>query len=114
LNEKDLIFKREGPIVTLTINREKALNALNQNVLSQIEKIFLELESEDEVIVVVITGAGNKAFAAGADVREIKEAGDKRTELISQGQGILSKIRNSEKVVIAAVNGYALGGGCLL
>jgi enoyl-CoA hydratase len=111
LNEKDLIFKREGPIVTLTINREKALNALNQNVLSQIEKIFSELESEDEVIVVVITGAGNKAFAAGADVREIKEAGDKRTELISQGQRVLSKIRNSEKVVIAAVNGYALGGG---
>lgn len=111
MNEEELIFKKEGSIAILTINREKALNALNRDVLLKMEEIFSLLEREDGVVVVVITGAGKKAFVAGADVREIKEAGDKRSELIHKGQEILFKIRNSEKVVIAAVNGYALGGG---
>ena len=72
------------------------------------------MESDPEITVVVITGAGQKAFVAGADVKEIKEAGDERTNLITKGQNIFSEIRNSSKVVIAAVNGYALGGGCEL
>ncbi len=111
MNGEELIFKKEGPIATLTINREKALNALNRDVLLKMEEMFSALEHEDGVVVVVITGSGKKAFVAGADIKEIKEAGDKRTELIRKGQEVLFKVRNSEKVVMAAVNGFALGGG---
>ena len=114
MSQEDLTFRKEGNVSYITIHREESLNALNGSILMKLDQIFSDLEYEDEVLVVVITGAGRKAFVAGADVREIKEAGDKRTELISKGQEIFSKIRNSSKVVIAAVNGFALGGGCEL
>ena len=114
MDGEEILFKKEGRVAYVIINREKSLNALNHRVITRFEEIFSELEHDDEVIVVVITGAGRKAFVAGADVKEIKEAGDKRTELIQKGQEIFSKIRNSSKVVIAAVNGFALGGGCEL
>jgi enoyl-CoA hydratase len=114
MNGEEFLFKREGPVAYITVNREKALNALNSAVMHRFEQIFLDLEDDPEVTVVVISGVGQRAFVAGADVKEIKEAGDKRTELIRNGQEIFSKIRNSSKVVIAAVNGYALGGGCEL
>lgn len=107
-----VIFKKEGPIAYITINRKEALNALNNSIMQDISEIFDELENDYNIVAVVITGAGEKAFIAGADVREIKEAGKSRTAFITKGQHILSKIRTSSKVVIAAVNGYALGGGC--
>lgn len=110
----DVVLNKHGPLAYLTINKEKAYNALNSAIMERLERIFLELEHDEEVMVVVITGAGQKAFVSGADVREIKEAGDTRTDLIRKGQEVFSKIRNSSKVVIAAVNGYALGGGCEL
>jgi len=114
MSAEDLVYKKEGPIAHILVNREKALNALNQAIMTRFDQIFSELEQDDQVIVVVITGAGDKAFVAGADVREIREAGDRRTELIGKGQQIFSEIRSSNKVVIAAVNGFALGGGCEL
>ncbi len=110
----DLVLDREGPVVRITINRERSHNALNTAVLEGLAELFDQLESDESVVSVVITGAGEKAFVAGADVQEIKEAGGARTALIQRGQEILSKIRRSGKVVIAAVNGYALGGGCEL
>ena len=110
----DVMCRKEGAIAYITINREKAYNALNSTVIERLEKIFSELEDDEEVTVVVITGAGQRAFVSGADVKEIKEAGNKRTKLIAKGQQIFSRIRNSSKVVIGAVNGYALGGGCEL
>jgi enoyl-CoA hydratase len=110
----EVLFSREGSVARVTINRESAYNALNRVVLERLAELFDRLESDQEVLVVVITGAGEKAFAAGADVQEIREAGTARTALIRRGQEILSKIRHSSKVVIAAVNGYALGGGCEL
>ena len=110
----DVVLNKHGPLAYLTINKEKAYNALNSAIMERLENIFLELEHDEEVMIVVITGAGQKAFVSGADVREIKEAGDTRTDLIKKGQEVFSKIRNSSKVVIAAVNGYALGGGCEL
>jgi enoyl-CoA hydratase len=114
MNGEEVLFKKEKKVAYITINREKALNALNSNVMTRLEQIISELEQEDEILVLVITGAGSKAFVAGADINEIKGAGSKRTELIKKGQEILSKIRNSNMVVIAAVNGFALGGGCEL
>ena len=110
----DVICRKEGAIAYITINREKAYNALNSTIMEGLERILVELEHDEEVMVVVITGAGQKAFVSGADVAEIKDAGDTRTNLIRKGQEVFSKIRNSSKVFIAAVNGYALGGGCEL
>jgi len=112
--EEEVILTKEGAIAYLTINREKTLNALNQNIMMRLNQIFEDLEKEDEILVVVITGAGKKSFVAGADIVEIKNAGKNRTEMIMRNQEIFSKIRNSSKIVIAAVNGYALGGGCEL
>jgi enoyl-CoA hydratase len=114
VTEEDLLFRKNGPIAHLTISREKALNALNRTIMSRLDAAFLDMEQDSEIIVAIITGAGQKAFAAGADVKEIKDAGAHRTAFIAEGQRILSRIRNSTKVVIAAVNGYALGGGCEL
>jgi len=114
VNGEEVLFKKEGAVAYITINREKALNALNRMIMTRLNQIFSELENTDDVTVVVVTGAGQKAFIAGADVKEIREAGDKRTDLITKGQKFFSKIRNSSKVVIAAVNGFALGGGCEL
>jgi enoyl-CoA hydratase len=112
--KEEVLFNKEGSIAYITINREKALNALNNDIMVRLDEIFSELENEDDVVVVIVTGAGQKAFVAGADIKEIKEAGDGRSEFVRKGQETLSKIRNSSKVVIAAVNGYALGGGCEL
>jgi enoyl-CoA hydratase len=107
----DVIFHKEGAVAYLSINREQAYNALNSSVMARLEEIFRGLEEDGEVMVVVIRGVGEKAFVAGADLKEIKDAGKGRPELIRKGQGIFAKIRNSSKVVIAAVNGFSLGGG---
>ncbi len=114
MGSEEVILRKEGKVAHLLIHREKALNALNLNVMTRLDQIFSELEDDEEVLVIIITGAGSKAFVAGGDINEIKEAGDKRTEVIRKGQQIFFKIRNSSKAVIAAVNGYALGGGCEL
>ena len=109
--QMDVIFKVEDSIAYITINRERAYNALNNSIMERLGEIFVQLEDDSEVRVVIITGVGQKAFVAGADVKEIKDAMAKRPELIKKGQEIFSRIRRSSKVVIAAVNGYALGGG---
>jgi len=114
MNSEEVILRRKGKVVYLLINREKTLNALNSNVMTRLDQIFSELESDEEVLVVIITGVGAKAFVAGADIKEIREAGENRTEVIRKGQEVFLRIRNSSKIVIAAVNGLALGGGCEL
>jgi enoyl-CoA hydratase len=114
MNSEEIILRKEGKVAYLLIHREKTLNALNLNVMTMLDQTFSELENDEEVLVIIITGVGSKAFVAGADLKEVKEAGDKRTEVIRKGQEIFFKIRNSSKVVIAAVNGVALGGGCEL
>lgn len=78
MNGGDLIFEKEGAVACITINREKKLNALNNSVMTKLDQIFSELEHEEEVTVVIMTGAGQKAFVAGADIKEIKEAGEKK------------------------------------
>jgi enoyl-CoA hydratase len=110
----EIVVERKGPVVHLVINRPEVFNALNRGVLEELGSIFQALEGDKSAIVVLIRGAGEKAFVAGADIREIKEAGRKRVDLIREGQRVFSLIRKSAKVVLAVVNGYALGGGCEL
>ncbi len=114
MDEGQVIVKREGGVVYLTIDRQEALNALTGRIMKRLDDIFTDIGKDDGVSVVVVTGAGRKAFVAGADVKEIKDARKGRTAFITAGQHVLSKIRTCDKPVIAAVNGYALGGGCEL
>jgi enoyl-CoA hydratase/carnithine racemase len=105
---------REG-IATITIRRPEKLNALNQKVMQELHACFEQLRDDDAVRVVIITGAGEKAFVAGADISELavqNPVGGRATSLA--GQRTLDLIENLGKPVIAAVNGYALGGGCEL
>jgi len=114
MDQGDVIVRKDGQVLFVTIRREKALNALNRNILERLAAVFEGLEDDKDTRVVVITGFGRKAFVAGADVGEIKAAGTARTEFIRMGQDVFYRIMTSPKVVIAAVNGYALGGGCEL
>lgn len=109
-----LVDKNDG-IATVTVNRPSSLNALNKVVLSELQQVFEELENDLEVLAVIITGSGNKSFVAGADITELQKlsALEARDSSIL-GQSVFSRIENLSKPVIAAVNGYALGGGCEL
>ena len=105
---KDGIFK-------ITINRPDKLNALNTATISEIEQAIDEAYTNFDIKVVVITGSGPKAFVAGADIAEFKGLDkNKGSQLAARGQEVFKKIENSPKPVIAAVNGFALGGGCEL
>lgn len=105
----------EAGLAVITIRREKALNALNSAVVKELEAAVGELESEDEVRVVALTGAGEKAFAAGADIGEMKDLGPREAQhLAERGGALTAAIEASKTPYIAAVNGFALGGGCEL
>lgn len=110
-----LISYNEG-ICTITINREKALNALNKTVFDELGHYFsVEGPSRKDLRGVIITGAGAKAFAAGADIKEFMALDEERAAAMSRkGQQIFFLIERFDKPVIAAVNGFALGGGCEL
>jgi len=102
-------------ILTVTINRPDKMNALNKDLLADIDKVVDEINSNTEIKSAIITGAGPKAFVAGADISEFLSL-DKTaaTALAKKGQDIFFKIENSNKPIVAAVNGFALGGGCEL
>ncbi len=99
----------------LTIQRPEKLNALNNEVLKELEQVFAELEQDDRVGAVIVTGAGEKAFVAGADIAELKslDSASARIQAL-RGQAVFQRIEAMPKPVIAAVNGFALGGGCEL
>ncbi|MCF8342184.1 MAG: enoyl-CoA hydratase/isomerase family protein [Chitinophagaceae bacterium] len=102
-------------ILTITINRPEKLNALNKTVLSELESIIQDCYSNNEVHGLIITGSGNKAFIAGADISEFKELSkEEGITLAQKGQHLFKLIEDLPKPVIAAVNGFALGGGCEL
>jgi enoyl-CoA hydratase len=111
-----LLLEENGPILIVTINRPEALNALNKNVFDELEAVFRdELTQRSHIRGVVITGSGEKAFVAGADIKEFANFGaEQATNLSLRGQGVLFLIENCRVPVIAAVNGFALGGGCEL
>lgn len=110
-----LLTSLENNLFTVTINRPDKLNALNRDVMDDLNAVLDEIESNNEIKAVIITGAGQKAFVAGADISEFvglsKEEG---MALAKKGQDIFFRIENSSKPVVAAVNGFALGGGCEL
>lgn len=109
----NLEISTEDKIGLITINRPKALNALNKETIEELSNAFGKLESNEDIRVIILTGSGEKAFVAGADIKEFKDFDGKQGQQLAQvGQTILfNKIENLKKPVIAAVNGYALGGG---
>ncbi|NOX65288.1 MAG: enoyl-CoA hydratase [Chlorobi bacterium] len=112
---KNLIYTVENNIATITINRPDKLNALNHETLAELGSVIEHAKNDEKVYVVIITGAGEKAFVAGADIEELSKLDSKRAIEFSRfGQSVFDKIENMDKLVIAAVNGFALGGGCEL
>jgi enoyl-CoA hydratase len=112
---KTLLTSLENGILTATINRADKLNAINRDVMNDLNILADEIEKNAEIRAVIITGAGQKAFVAGADISEfLGLTGAEGVNLARTGQNIFFKIENCSKPVVAAVNGFALGGGCEL
>lgn len=111
----NLLLERDGAVAVLTINRPQVLNALNAPTIDQLRRAALELKHDAAVRAVILTGAGEKAFVAGADINELalQRPVDGKEHAL-RGQHVFDLIENMGKPVIAAINGYALGGGCEL
>ena len=112
---KTLLTSLENNVLNITINRPEKLNALNKDVFTELDKVLNDIEKNPEIRSAIITGAGPKAFVAGADITEFSGLSkDEAMAMAKRGQDIFLKIERSNKPIIAAVNGFALGGGCEL
>jgi enoyl-CoA hydratase len=110
-----LLVERDGAIAVVTINRPKVLNALNTQTISELERVMREIQQDDGVRAVVLTGAGEKSFVAGADINELAVLTPAQGQQHGRrGQAVFDLIEQLGKPVVAAVNGFALGGGCEL
>ncbi len=110
--EKNILISKENHICTISLNRPKVLNALNHELMLQLTETLESLDTDDSVRVIIITG-NDRAFAAGADIKEM--LGENTISiLLTDNLAIWGKIRNIKKPIIAAVSGFALGGGCEL
>ena len=110
-----LLTSLENGLMVVTINRADKLNALNKDVMSDLDTLINEIESNSQIKAVIITGAGQKAFVAGADISEFMGLNNEEGKaLAKKGQDIFHRIENCKKPIVAAVNGFALGGGCEL
>lgn len=115
MSYETLLCVVDQQIATITLNRPQVLNALNTVVFNELEQLFIALEENDAVRVILITGAGEKAFAAGADLHEIVGLDVLNGEVKARrGQSVFRHIESCGKPVIALINGFALGGGCEL
>jgi enoyl-CoA hydratase len=114
-NFENLLVEQKDSIAYVTINRPKVLNALNMATMSELRAVFTQLKDDRDVRVVILTGAGEKSFVAGADIGELQKNNPvEAKEYTHRGQAVLDLIENLGKPVIACNNGYALGGGCEL
>jgi len=112
---KTLLTSLDNNVLTITVNRPDKLNALNSDVFTDLENVITKIESDTGIRSAIITGAGSRAFIAGADIGELRALNKQQAiALARRGQGIFQKIEDCRKPVIAAVNGFALGGGCEL
>ena len=112
---ENIRVEKQGGIATVVLDRPKVLNALNAATFSELDAAFGELAGDGEVRVVLLTGAGERAFAAGADIRELDALGPEEGKAFAlRGQAVFRKIETLQKPVIACVRGFALGGGCEL
>ena len=115
MNFDNLLLERDGPVAILTVNRPAVLNALNTPTTDELRRAVLDLKHDAAVRAVIITGAGEKAFIAGADINELAALRPAQgKEHAQRGQHVLDLIENMGKPVIAAINGFCLGGGCEL
>ena len=110
---KNLLLKKENGIAVLTVNRPEVRNALNRETVLEIRQAIADIKADAKVQVLIVTGAGDKAFVAGADLASLQTRGMLET-LNNENQLVLTELACLEKPVIAAVNGFALGGGCEL
>lgn len=107
-----LIVEKRSMVTVVTINRPQALNALNTAVLNDLEKFFKVVKEDKSSRIIILTGSGDKAFVAGADIKEISTLDQKTSqEFALKGQSIFSMIESLPQVVIGAINGFTLGGG---
>src|SRR5437762_775442 len=112
---QNLKFDKKDQIATITINRPEKLNALNMAVMGELREAFTAVKDDPEIRVALLTGAGEKAFVAGADIGELNKNNPVEAKAYThKGQAVLDLIENLGKPVIACINGYALGGGCEL
>ncbi len=110
---ENLVVNYKDKIAVVTINRPQNLNALNKQTIGELRDCFLDLESNSEVRAIVLTGAGDKAFVAGADIKEFAEFSEEEGKALAQDgqEKLFNLVEQLSKPVIAAINGFALGGG---
>ncbi len=112
MDDQYTIFETENGIATVTFNRPKAMNALNTALISEFSGVLDDIARDESIRVLILTGAGDKAFVAGADINELAQSDPLRGKHFSTiGQAAINKLQQLSIPVIAAVNGYALGGG---
>jgi enoyl-CoA hydratase len=112
---ENLLIAREGAVAIVTINRPKAMNALSSKTVTELLELSTELEMDPAVRAVILTGSGEKAFVAGADIAEMAEMRPREARHFAElGGALMTAIETSDRPWIAAVNGFALGGGCEL
>ncbi len=113
MNYENILLEKHDKISFITINRPESLNALNARTIQELSSAFDDLNSDPSCRVVIITGSGEKSFVAGADIKEFSDFGQAEAEELARNghQNLFNKIENMTKPVIAAVNGFALGGG---
>jgi enoyl-CoA hydratase/carnithine racemase len=113
MNYENIVFEKKDRIAYVTLNRPKVLNALNMATMEELRTVFTEIKNDGAIRVAILTGSGEKAFVAGADIAELaKHDAVRGKEYTHRGQSVLDLIENLGKPVIACINGFALGGGC--